>query len=305
MLTLSQLPPGELRRRLAGDGLRLQTGPFVLCVRSRIAQMIEGLALVYADYPVHGPERFADFHIHMDEAGGLRRFFHPQVRFDHDGDAPFQPLPRHHAFVMFEWVLNWCISSRAHAWLIIHAAVVEKDGCAAILPAPPGSGKSTLCAALVQRGWRLLTDELAMVQLSDGRLLPVPRPVSLKNASIDVIARFAPDAVFSPSVADTSKGTVGLLKAPADSVTRAGETARPAWVVFPKYAADAAPAMTPVAPARAFMQLAENAFNYNLLGAAGFQAMGRLIDQCASYQFVYSRLDDAIAAFDALPRPAP
>jgi predicted ATPase len=29
-----------------------------------------------------------------------------------------------------------------------------------ILPAPPGSGKSTLCAALVTRGWRLLSDEL-------------------------------------------------------------------------------------------------------------------------------------------------
>lgn len=305
MLTLGQLGAAELRRRLGGEGVRLQTGPFVVCVRSRITEMVDGLALIYADYPVHGPERFADFHIHMNDAGGLRRLIRPQVHFDHDGDAPFQPLPRHHAFVMFEWVLNWCISSRAHAWLIIHAAVVEKDGCAAILPAPPGSGKSTLCAALVQRGWRLLTDELAMVQLDDGRLLPLPRPISLKNASIDVIGAFAPQAVFSPSVADTTKGTVGLLKAPAGSVARAAETARPAWVVFPRYRAGAAPAMTELAPARAFMQLAENSFNYNLLGAAGFDAMGRLIERCRCYQFSYSALDDAIAAFAALPRPAP
>jgi predicted ATPase len=33
--------------------------------------------------------------------------------------------------------------------------VVERDGHALILPAMPGSGKSTLTAALVQRGWRL------------------------------------------------------------------------------------------------------------------------------------------------------
>ncbi len=304
MLTVGALTPAALAARLRGDGLLLQTGPFVACVRSPIAQVAEGIGLLYGDYPLQEPGSFADFHIHMKPSGGLRRWLRPQVHFDHDGSTPFQALPRSHAFPMFEWVFNWCVSSRAHAWLIIHAAVVEKDGCAAILPAPPGSGKSTLCAALVNRGWRLLSDELAMVGLHDGLLQPLPRPVSLKNASIGIIQRYAPAAVFSPAVAETTKGTVAHMRAPAASVARAGQCARPAWVIFPQYQAGAAPSLTPLARARAFMQLAQNSFNYNLLGADGFAAMAALVESCAHYQFSYSALDDAIAVFDALPRPA-
>jgi HprK-related kinase A len=206
---------------------------------------------------------------------------------------------------MFEWAMNACVSSRANRYLIIHAAVVEKDGLAAILPAPPGSGKSTLCAALVSKGWRLLSDELALVRLDTGALAPLPRPVSLKNASIGIMRQYAPGAVFSPEVADTSKGTIAHMKAPAASVARAAEPARPAWIIFPKYQAGAAPTLTPVAPARAFMDLAGNAFNYSLLGAEGFDAMAGLIDRCAAFNFSYSALDDAVALFSRLAPPAP
>jgi len=184
--------------------------------------------------------------------------------------------------------------------LIIHAAVVEKDGCAAILPAPPGSGKSTLCAALVSQGWRLLSDELAMIRTIDGRLVPLPRPISLKNGSIDIIRRYAPQAILSRAVSDTTKGTVAHLKVPVDSIARAAEVARPAWVIFPKYEAGAAPLLEPISRARSFMRVAENAFNYSLLGASGFDALAGIIDASLSYQFTYSKLDDAIDIFSKL-----
>jgi predicted ATPase len=46
---------------------------------------------------------------------------------------------------------------------MLHAAVVEKNGKALILPALPGSGKSTLSAALAMNGWRFLSDEFTMI----------------------------------------------------------------------------------------------------------------------------------------------
>lgn len=303
MPTVSALTRTQLDARLRGAGLHLQTGAFVTCLRSTISHVADGIALLYADYGVPEAGAFADFHINLERSGGVRRWLRPQVRFDHDGAAPFRPLPVGQAFPMFEWVLNWCVSNRAHRYLIIHAAVVEKDGCAAILPAPPGSGKSTLCAALVSRGWRLLSDELALISPADGMLVPLARPVSLKNGSIDVIARFAPGSVFSVPVTDTTKGTVAYLKAPADSIARARQAAMPAWVVFPKYQAGAAALLEPIPKARAFMRVAENAFNYSLLGAQGFTALAGVIERCDSYQFTYSVLDEAIEAFSRLPRP--
>jgi hypothetical protein len=179
---------------------------------------------------------------------------------------------------MFEWVMNWCVTHRAHSYLIIHAAVLERHGRAVVLPAPPGSGKSTLCAALVTRGWRLLSDEMTLVRLEDGAVLPLPRPVSLKNGSIDVIRAFAPDAVLSPPVENTTKGTIAHLKAPPASIARA-DPARPAFIVFPRYEAGPPPALSPLPKARAFMSVAENAFNYQVLGVRGFTALGCLIER--------------------------
>jgi HprK-related kinase A len=303
VLTIASLSPAELRARLAAGTLRLQTGDFVARVESRIPQLAQGLALLYGDYPLCGEDSFADFQLSFTEPA-LRRWLRPQVRFASDGFAPFQPLPRAQAFPMFEWAMNWCVSSRVQSYLVIHAAVVEKNGRAAILPAPPGSGKSTLCAALVSRGWRLLSDELTLVRPGGAELVPLPRPISLKNASIDVMHAYAPGWVFSPAVADTIKGTVAHMKAPGESVARAGESARPGWIVFPKYVAGANARLDPVPRARAFMRLAGNAFNYSLLGADGFDTVAGVVEQSAAYDFEYSRLDDAIEVFARLAEQA-
>jgi HprK-related kinase A len=303
MLTVASLSPAELNARLAAGALRLQTGAFVARVESRIPQLAQGLALLYGDYPLRDESSFADFQLSFTRPA-WRRWLRPQVRFASDGVAPFQPLPLGQAFPMFEWAMNWCVSSRVHSYLVIHAAVVEKNGRAAILPAPPGSGKSTLCAALVSRGWRLLSDELTLVRPGGAELVPLPRPISLKNASIDVMRAYAPGWVFSPAVADTVKGTVAHMKAPADSVARAGEAARPGWIVFPKYVAGADARLAPVPRARAFMRLAENAFNYSLLGAGGFETVAGVVGQSGAFDFEYSRLDDAIEVFARLAEQA-
>ncbi|HEX7988043.1 MAG TPA: HprK-related kinase A [Duganella sp.] len=303
MLTVAQLPPGQLAARLAGAGLYLQTGAFVTRLQSTIPSVVRGVGLMYADYPLGPDDGYADFHLRMVRPANWRRWLRPQVQLLSDGLPPFKPLPLAQAYPMFEWGLNWCISSRAHNYLVLHAAVVEKHGRAVILPAPPGSGKSTLCAALVHHGWRLLSDELTMVRLDDGRIDPMPRPISLKNGSIALMRSALPAAQFSPPVHDTSKGTVAHLRAPADSVARLAEPARPAWIVFPRYQADAPAELHPVAKARAHMRTAENAFNYSVLGALGFDAMADLVERSDCYDFCYSNLGDALAMFDQLVPP--
>jgi HprK-related kinase A len=304
MLTLSSLPRAELDERLRGGGLVLRTGPFLNCIRTDIPLLRDALALLYADYPVGTLDDvgFADFHLDLHRSRGLRRWWRPQVNFTQDGTAPFKPLPLDQAHPMFEWLLNWCVSMRAHGYLIIHAAVLEKHGRAVILPAPPGSGKSTLCAALLADGWRLLSDEMTLVRRGDGLLVPLPRPVSLKNASIPLIRAARPDAVLGRSIEGTVKGTIAHMKAPQSSIVRADETARPGCIVFPRYEAGAPTTLSPLPKARAFMQVADNGFNYQLLGKQGFDMLAGLVDASTCYTFRYSRLDEAIAVFDRLAR---
>ena len=287
---------------MRGPGLRLRTGPIVTCIRSSLAELADGIAVAYYEHPVESAESFADFHVRIDRPSGVRRWIKPQVVFQFDGAAPFLPLPGDQAFPILEWGLNWCVSAHCHQYLVIHAAVVERFGRALVLPAPPGSGKSTLCAALVNRGWRLLSDELALLDPASGGIVPLARPVSLKNASIDVLRRFAPNAVLSPTVRDTLKGSVAHMKPPAEAVRRASEPALPRWIVMPRYQAGASSELRAMTRGRAFMQLVDSSFNYHLHGRRGFALLARAVEACACYEFAYSDLESAIDIFDRLSR---
>ncbi len=294
----------DLRRHLKRRaGLALRIGPFIVRISSPIEGVCAGMRLMYPDYPLASDEPFADFHLRLLPAPGLRRWLRPQVIFKLDQLMPFKPLPLVQAYPLFEWSLNWCVANHAHEYLILHAAVVERGGLAAILPGAPGSGKSTVCAALISRGWRLLSDELALISRRSGLVVPLPRPVSLKNESIGLIHRFCPDATIGPESHDTAKGTVAHMKAPAESVRRCVLPARPAWIILPRYEPGAGARLEPLPKARGFLRVAESSFNYSVLGLEGFQVLARLLDQCACYTLQHSDLDRTVDVIGSLPPP--
>lgn len=302
-MIVEELTPAALDRCLRQEGLRLRTGPVVTRIRSTLRAVRDGIAMHYARHAIENDQGFADFHVSIERPRSVRRWFNKQVVFQFDGRQPFAPLPGDQGFAMLEWGLNWCISSHCHQYLIVHAAVLERGGKALILPAPSGSGKSTLCAGLVfGGGWRLLSDELALIDPASGRVAPLPRPISLKNASIDVIQAFAPHAVFGDPIHETVKGRVAHVQPPAEGVRRAGQVAVPGWVVLPRYVAAAPPQLQPLSKAKTFMTLVDNAFNYNVHGRAGFTAFADLIERSGCYEFSYGSLPEAVAVFDELAR---
>lgn len=77
---------------------------------------------------------------------------------------------------------------------------------------------------------------------------------------------FAPDALLGKPVLGTTKGTIAHLKVPPHSVVRFGEPERARHILFPHYQAGAATTLSPVPEGQLFMRVAENAFNYFLLG---------------------------------------
>ncbi len=303
-MKVSSLQQRGLRHRLSNTGLSIRVGGFVFRIRSSLPAIIEGIGLLYADYPLAPQDGFADFHVEVRRPHNPRRWVRPQVLFLFDGRPWFKPLPLKHALAMLEWGLNWCIYAHVNQYLIIHGAVVEKGGQAAILPGGPGVGKSTLCAGLVARGWRLLSDELVLVSTEHGEIAPHPRPISLKNKSIDLIEDFYPEGVMGPRMADTEKGTIAHLKPPAESVARAEERARPAWLIFPKYACGAPTQMTPKRKGPTLLETAGGTFNYHALGLSGFRTLANLLGSCHCFQLKYSDLDDAVRAVAALGPPS-
>lgn len=298
-MKLSDLSAIDLQKRFASPGVFLKTGPLTFAIRSTIPLVVETIQRLYGAYALADTEDFADFYVELKQPRGLRKWYHPQVLFDFDGRIPFKPLPLAQAFPMLEWGMNWCIANHCHNWLIIHAAVVEKDGQGVILPAPPGSGKSTLCAALVGRGWRLLSDELAVIDPSNGKLIPIPRPVGLKNDSIKIIQAFLPEANFGPACKDTRKGTVAHMAASVSDCVNT-EWVKPEWIVYPKYEVASETVLQAHPKGDSLVQLASNSFNNQVLGRKGFEALANLVETTSSFDFRYSQLEEAIKTFDDL-----
>ena len=297
---VGSLTTDEFSARLEGGGLGIRVGPFDLHLRIRVSGLASRLRELYRDYPLIDDDRVFSCRVTMHEVRSLRRGGARMVRFLVDGRAPHEHMPAQQALAVLEWGLNLATAMRHQGYLMLHSAVLERGGRALLLPAAPGYGKSTLCAALAHRGWRLLSDEFGLVRPGSIQFLPVPRLMPLKNESIAVIRAFAPEAVVGPEIVGTRKGTVAHVRPPGDCVTRAQEAARAGWVVFPRWVAGASLVCEPVAKAQAFMRLATNAFNYEVLGAPGFETVRQLVEETASFRLVYSDLAEAVDVLTAL-----
>ncbi|HED15324.1 MAG TPA: HprK-related kinase A [Gammaproteobacteria bacterium] len=297
-MKLADISKTDLSNRLKNEGIRLRIGPFVILLNTRIEALSSALKLLYGESELAIDGGFSDFHISLDAPAGLRGYYRPQVLFYFDGQVPFKPLPITHAFPLFEWGLNWCIAKYVHQYLILHAAVLEKNNRSIIMPGPPGSGKSTLCAALALRGWRLLSDEMALVGLEDLSLTPVTRPVALKNESIDIIQRFESDAVLGPLSYDTSKGTVAHLQPPVDSMSRYLEKSGVSYIVMPRYSPESSNEVREMQQSSMLKELIRNSFNYNILREEGFRTACRLVDACGCFTLDFNNLDDALTSMD-------
>jgi hypothetical protein len=301
MEKLGDLGAAETRRLLQSDaGVRLRMGPYVARINTPLPDVAAAVDVLYRDYRLADVDTFVDFEVAVRRPPGLRRFWHRQVMFESEGQQPFNPLPGDQGFPLLEWGLNWCVYGQCHQHLTLHAAVLERNGRALILPAPSGSGKSTLCAGLLFSGWRLLSDELALIDPRQCNLLPLPRPVSLKNASIDVIRRFAPQVEFGSMIRETTKGVVAHFPAPAAAVAAAAERAEPGWIVLPKYVPDAPARLQPMERSHTLMRLIENAFNYDVFGLEGFRLLGTLVERSDCFSFEYSSLPEAARLFAQL-----
>jgi len=291
---------GLVQKAASREGVCLDIGPFCVRIKSVENSFLKTLAFLYQDFPVLPSDAFADFHIVIERQRGIRRYLKSQVHFITDGLQPFEPFPLDHALPLFEWGLNWGIARRSHQYLMLHAAVVEKEGKALILPAIPGSGKSTLSAALAMNGWRFLSDEFTMIRPHDGRIIPIPRPTPLKNSSIQIIKNAFPEAEMGPLFPKTRKGTVAHLRTPRESVEQLKQTTLPYIVVFPAFRADAQIELNELNTPYALFKLASNAFNYELMGQTGFELIKTIASSCRCYNLTYGSLDQALPLLDDL-----
>jgi HprK-related kinase A len=263
-----------------------------------LPELVAPLNLLYADFTIGDESEIPDFAVRLEPSSPVMGRLLGKARVLIDGVVAFDPFPRQQALPMFEWAVNWCVFTRPNQYLLLHSAVVERDGRALLLPGKPGTGKSTLTAGLIFGGWRLLSDEIGIVPPGTRRLLPLPRPVGLKDASIDIVRMLSPDATLGPASFGTRKGTVAHLRPPAGSVRRDKEPAEAHWIVFPQFEYGAGTEVRRISRPDALLRVGAEGFNYSILGAVGFETLAGLVEGCECYELRFGDLQQAIASVD-------
>jgi HprK-related kinase A len=272
--------------------LALRIGPVAFRIGSAWRAPLDALARLYAGYPAPA-DGLCDFTVRLEPERPWRRWLRPSVAIRGDYILPdAAPLSLAHGLLAAEMGMNLQMALGQKSWLLLHAATVEKDGRAIVMTGESGAGKSTLAALLGERGWRLMGDEFALLDLASGVLLPFPRAISLKNGAIAVMEGEVEAARFGPRLVGTPKGDIRHLRPNADAIARMGEGARPALILFPRFGAAAA--IRGVGQAETFMRLTQASTNYVALGRAGFDALAGLVTRVPALAIDYPDTETAI-----------
>lgn len=188
------------------------------------------------------------------------------------------------------WDLNRSVVESTSEHMLFHAGGVEARGRGVLLPAPAGSGKTTLVAALVRAGLGYLSDEVVALSTTDQELLPYPKAMAVKQGSFDALAYLEP--FVDPRFAGLSGDQWHLLPAQVreGAVARACE---PRFVVVPRYVPDVPATLTPMPAADAFLALVTSAVNLDRHGSRGARLLADLVEHCECYRLELSDLEDA------------
>ena len=165
----------------------------------------------------------------------------------------------------------------------IHAAALEHGGKALILPALPGSGKTTLAIALVRAGLRLLSDDMPFLS-RDGDKVTVLASLEDVNVCADGI-RFFDELRFLRGQGPDERGKVSFSLEEQFPGSVAGQGA-PRLIVFPRLSGNAKSVLRPIGSTEAFSSLLEHSLRpiNRPLGVAHFEIMLDTVVACDCYR---------------------
>lgn len=290
-----------LDRALKRGDFRFRVGPFTARVEAAPAALRREILDLYAGYPLAGDDALVDFSVRVTPTSLIRRWFRPKVVADTGfANTPFVPLPLDISILALEMGLNWLVATSADQFLVFHSGMVARDDRAIIMPGDSGRGKSTLTAGLAYNGWRMFSDEFALLRPETLELYPYPRPVSLKNQSIEVLGSRVPEDRFSRVFEGTPKGTIRYLRPPEESLKSSGRPATPLMLLFPEYNPAAPAQVEEVTKIEAFALIRSASVNCDRLGAAAFESMTALTDRCPVFRLTYGSLDQGMQMVEDL-----
>jgi hypothetical protein len=210
-------------------------------------------------------------------------------------DQPIGPFPIAEAPAQALGALNRRLCFGRGPLLVIHCAVVAREGQALLLHGRSGAGKSTLSGGLVRAGWTYLSDEGAGLD-DTGRLHPYTRPIMLLPGSWPLFPelRGRLPAGHERFAAEEWHVPPALLGGVADAPARPGAT------VDVRFERGAATELVSIGRGEALEAIVSDGCNLRFFGQAGLERLRDVVRACRCYRLVYGNLDEAVSALTAV-----
>lgn len=193
---------------------------------------------------------------------------------------------------------------RAQFFLELHAGVVSDGTHCLVLPAAPGSGKTTLTAGLVCAGFEYFSDEVALLDEVSLRLRPVPLGLGVKPGAVDVLAGLFPAVRCLPVHVREDGQSVRYLSLRPEQMAPADCRREARWLVFPRYRAGADTALRPISRPDALRRLMHECMVLpELLSEARVEQLVGWMRHLDCYDLSISSLADAVRLLEANCRP--
>jgi hypothetical protein len=197
----------------------------------------------------------------------------------------------HHLF----WHVNLEAMRRTGDLLLVHAgAVVSPHGEGVLLPGRSRSGKTSLVAALVRRGFGYLSDEAGAIDPVSRRLFPYPKALAIEPGVFDHFQELRAREDPPPPASGTWHVRPEELRPAA-----VAQPCELGLVIFPQYGKGET-RVTAIRPAEAVYEAARDAMNLSLYGGRALRLLGEVVPRGRAYRLDFGDLTEAVEVVEQL-----
>ena len=281
---------------------RVAIGGLTVTLRSDLDDVRREFNALYRCYPQDPPCSDNTLRMELrrrsDSLPGRARY-----RVIGDGRELFSCVRRAEALPYLEWGINRGVIARPSRFLLLHAAGAVLRDQAMLLAAPSGSGKSTISIALLADGWRLLGEEIDMIDPATLHAHPFPKALCIKSHGCKPLERIGVPAPACKHFVKALGTRVGHVAIPVDQVAyRACAVSR---IVLPIWTGSKRPELRPVSRVHAALALTAQILNRADFGLGCVKVISRLVAGAECYELRSGEIDQTVRVLRELAGSSP
>ena len=173
----------------------------------------------------------------------------------------------------------------------LHGAVLVREEQALLLLGDAWAGKTTMALALVERGWRYYSDDLAVIGVDDGLVRPIPKPPGVKAYPWRTMRHF-----WDPLPLALGEPTHSFVIPPPFQGSL-DQRARPAWVAHLVFRKDGEAEITHLTAGQALAGAGQHLGDTSV---GALTALARVTSECVNVQLTYGNADEAVGELEDL-----